>query len=199
VAQKTVTASGITASKIFDGTTTFAAGQINVPSGALSGIVGTDDVYLLAGGITGSVSSAGVGTGKVLVISGLSLGGADAANYVLGAISATASITENPGTPNVPPGSNTGTSNTQTGGTPGTGTNTTTEVPDAAVPRASGDTSASTSAGSQEGLTTTETPAKATFGGLYIAILLVLACGIVAVGAALVWRRRLGHARPSDR
>jgi hypothetical protein len=87
--------SGITASaKAYDGTIVAALGT----SGAsLSGVVAGDDVTLDTTGATGDFDSRNVGAGKTVTIAGLTLTGADAANYVLGQpTTATADITAAP-------------------------------------------------------------------------------------------------------
>ena len=75
---------GITASKVYDGNT----GATAVTSGAtLTGAVPGDTLALTASGA--SFSDKNVGTGKVVTVTGLTLGGADAANYTLATPSAT--------------------------------------------------------------------------------------------------------------
>jgi hypothetical protein len=94
VGPRVLDVAGITATRPYDGTILFDAGQITLPTGALAGVVGDDDVWLDATGVEGTVEDAGVGAGKRLTVTGLALGGDDASNYVLGTIEATASITE---------------------------------------------------------------------------------------------------------
>ncbi|MEQ1673068.1 MAG: YDG domain-containing protein, partial [Hyphomicrobium sp.] len=60
------------------GTTTVA---INSAGGSIVGAVPGDDVQLRATGVTGSIADKHVGTGKAVTVTGLSLAGADAANY----------------------------------------------------------------------------------------------------------------------
>ena len=80
--------SGLQASnKVYDGTTT--ATLTGVP--VASGVIGSDAV-VLAGTATGAFSDGDVGTNKIVTISGLSLNGADAGNYILGRLTLTASI-----------------------------------------------------------------------------------------------------------
>ena len=84
-----LTVKGITANnKVWDGTT---VATLNTGSAALVGVLGTDNVTLSTAGATGAFSSSGVGTWPVLV-SGLTTGGTDYANYALTQPSTTASI-----------------------------------------------------------------------------------------------------------
>jgi hypothetical protein len=124
IVPKSVSATNITASKVFDGTATFTAEQIAVSTATINGLISSDAgaVVLDKTYAVGTAADASVGESKPLSITGLSLSGDKAANYTLTSASGTASITENPDTPIVPPGSNTGSSNPQTGGTSGTGT-----------------------------------------------------------------------------
>ena len=80
IAQKEVTVSGITAeNKTYDGTTTAAL----VCTGAtITGKVDSDELTVTA---TGTFADANVGTDKTVTISGITLGGASAANYKLAA------------------------------------------------------------------------------------------------------------------
>lgn len=78
VGPKTLTLSGLTATKSYDGTTTASA----TGTPALDGVIGTDEVELV-GSITGaSYSSASAGT-RTVTLTGLSLSGAQADNYAL--------------------------------------------------------------------------------------------------------------------
>jgi len=93
IAAKSLSLTGLkVADKVYDGTT---AATIDDDQVTLDGIVGTDDVSL--SGSVGSVafSDANAGTNKTVNISGLSLGGTAANNYVLAdtAATTTASIT----------------------------------------------------------------------------------------------------------
>ena len=89
IAAKTLTVNGLAASdKVYDGTT---AATMNLAGAALTGIVGSDSVGLNTTGYTADFADKNVGTAKTVSASGLSLSGADAANYQLGATSATAS------------------------------------------------------------------------------------------------------------
>src|SRR5262249_24790071 len=85
----TVTALVSVDNKVYDGTTT-----ATIASRSLSGAVGSDDVSLSGG--SASFASKTVGTNKTVSVTGLSLSGADAANYQLASTSAstTATITK---------------------------------------------------------------------------------------------------------
>src|SRR5439155_509874 len=81
----------ITASnKVYDRTTT---ATLDVSSAALSGVISGDTVTLNTGSAAGTFSSAAVGTGKTVTVSGLTLGGADASNYSVTQPTTTANIT----------------------------------------------------------------------------------------------------------
>src|SRR5207302_1804528 len=62
-------------------------------SAALVGVAGGDTVTLNTGSALGVFADKAVGNGKTVSVSGLTLGGADAANYTLAQPSATANIT----------------------------------------------------------------------------------------------------------
>ena len=75
----TVSAAGLTpAGKTYDGTT---AATLTVGSPTLVGVVGTDVVSLVSAGATADFADRNVGLAKLVVIAGLTLGGADAGNY----------------------------------------------------------------------------------------------------------------------
>src|SRR6266487_980691 len=81
-----ITAASVTAlvsvnNKVYDGTT-----NATIATRALNGVLGSDDVSLSGG--TASFASKTVGTNKTVSVSGLSLSGADAANYQLASTSA---------------------------------------------------------------------------------------------------------------
>ncbi|MEI6734795.1 MAG: YDG domain-containing protein, partial [Comamonadaceae bacterium] len=79
--------SGITAAnKVYDGKT---SATLNTSAASLAGIVSGDSVTVAGG--TGVFADKNVGVGKTVSISGLSLGGADAGNYTLGASAASTS------------------------------------------------------------------------------------------------------------
>jgi sugar lactone lactonase YvrE len=86
----TLTVSGVTASnKTYDGTT---AATLNTHSAALVGVAAGDAVTLVAGAVTGAFAAKDPGAYTVQV-SGYSLSGAQASNYVLAQVTASASIT----------------------------------------------------------------------------------------------------------
>src|SRR5439155_8906222 len=92
ITAKGLTVSGITASnKVYDATT---AATLNVGSAALSGIVSGDVVTLNTGSASGAFTSKTAGTAKTVTVSGLTLSGADAANYNLTQPTTTADITK---------------------------------------------------------------------------------------------------------
>jgi trimeric autotransporter adhesin len=79
IARRTVTVTGLSAvDRIYDGTSTVA---INTSGGSLTGALPGDSVSLLSSGATASMSDRNAGQGKVVNIGGLTMGGADAANY----------------------------------------------------------------------------------------------------------------------
>ncbi len=76
---------GITASnKVYDGNT---SATLSTASAVLSGLVGGDSVSVL--GATGTFSDKNAGSAKTVSVAGLSLGGTDGGNYVLGSATAT--------------------------------------------------------------------------------------------------------------
>ena len=87
---KTLTVSGITATtRIYDATTTAA---LTTSSAALVGIETNDAVSLNTSSAVGAFADAVVGTAKIVTISGLSISGADSANYSLTQPTTTADI-----------------------------------------------------------------------------------------------------------
>ena len=90
----TVSAAGLTPlSRPYDGTTNVS---LNIGSPFLVGVVGLDDVSLGTGGATGTFVDRNAGTGKIVTISGLALGGAQAGDYTLIQPTRTANITPRP-------------------------------------------------------------------------------------------------------
>lgn len=78
IAARSVTVSGVTANdKTYDGSTT---ATLNTTGAAFAGIVDGDTLTAMA---TGTFADANVGTDKAVTISGLTLGGTSAGNYVL--------------------------------------------------------------------------------------------------------------------
>ena len=95
----TVTIGGITAAdKVYDATT---AATLSTAAATFTGKVAADSLTVASA--TGNFSDRNAATGKTVSISGLSLGGADAGNYILSSIAptASASITPRPLTFNV--------------------------------------------------------------------------------------------------
>ncbi|MCX6953560.1 MAG: YDG domain-containing protein, partial [Verrucomicrobia bacterium] len=91
ITAKALTVSGITAlNRIYDSTT--VAG-LTTGGAALVGVVGGDTVTLSTASAAGAFATKVVGTAKTVQVSGLTIGGADAANYTLTQPSATADIT----------------------------------------------------------------------------------------------------------
>ena len=77
--------------KTYDGTT---AATLVFGTPALQGVIGTDVVNLVTTSAVGTFSDKNVGTGKTVTVTGLSLSGAQAGNYVLGSpVTTTANIT----------------------------------------------------------------------------------------------------------
>ena len=66
---------------------------LNTASATLTGIFGSDDVTLVSNGNTGNFANKNVGTNKPVSISGFSIEGSDAANYILTQPSLFADIT----------------------------------------------------------------------------------------------------------
>ncbi|QJP99769.1 filamentous hemagglutinin [Herbaspirillum rubrisubalbicans Os34] len=80
VTAKALTMSGVTASdKVYDGSTT---ATLNTSGVSFFGIVGGDDVSLGGSGV-GSFANKNVGTNKAVTVSGYTLSGADAGNYLI--------------------------------------------------------------------------------------------------------------------
>jgi hypothetical protein len=90
ITPKALTVIGLTAAnKVYDGST---AAIINTAGAALLGVVSGDTVTLNTVSATGVFSDSNIGTGKTVTISGLTIGGADAAKYSLTQPTTTASI-----------------------------------------------------------------------------------------------------------
>ena len=86
-----LSASGLQANhKIYDGN---AVASINTSQSALSGVINGDVVGLNTSDISGVFADSNVGNGKTVSIKGLSIYGADAANYNLLPLSSSANIT----------------------------------------------------------------------------------------------------------
>jgi hypothetical protein len=90
---------GITAAdKVFDGTT---AASLATGGAGFTGRIGADLLSVAAA--TGAFTDPAAGVGKTVNITGITLGGLDAANYVLGNTTATATASITPANP-APPG-----------------------------------------------------------------------------------------------
>jgi hypothetical protein len=86
-----LTVTGITTSdKIYDGTNVAA---INSASPALVGVLSGDNVSLVIDSLTGAFDNKTIGNNKTVTVSGLSLSGTDAGNYLLVLPDLTADIT----------------------------------------------------------------------------------------------------------
>ncbi|WP_165224446.1 beta strand repeat-containing protein [Aquisphaera insulae] len=80
IAKATITLSGISVSKTYDGTTD---APLDMTGASLDGIIGADSVSLDASTATGSFADKNVGTGKAVTATGFTLSGGDAGNYTL--------------------------------------------------------------------------------------------------------------------
>jgi len=98
VSRKPLTVTGITASKVFDGTNVFTNEQIDITGAVINGIVGSDVVTLSKSGVTGGTFGPGMGTGTLRITGSFSLGGADAIYYTLTPPTVTATIAGNSNT-----------------------------------------------------------------------------------------------------
>ncbi|MFA6924627.1 MAG: YDG domain-containing protein [Bacteroidales bacterium] len=91
-----ITAAGLTVSgatvnsKVYDGTT---AAALNTGSVGLAGVIGTDVVVLGSSGAVGNFTTKNIGNGKIVVMDGFTISGADASNYILMQPVSTANIT----------------------------------------------------------------------------------------------------------
>ena len=86
----TLTVAGVTAAnKVYDGT---AVASVDASDAILNGFI-SGDVVTLAGTAAGTFGSIGVGTAQTVTVSGLTLDGVDAGNYLLIQPTTTASIT----------------------------------------------------------------------------------------------------------
>jgi hypothetical protein len=91
ITQASLTVSGITAmDKPSDGTTT---AMLDTMGAMLVGVIGMDVVTLDVSGAMGNFDTPDMGTDKTVIITGLTIAGADAGNYSLTQPTATASIT----------------------------------------------------------------------------------------------------------
>ncbi|MBB5369149.1 MULTISPECIES: YDG domain-containing protein [unclassified Janthinobacterium] len=83
----------VAANKVYDGST---AASLNLSGASFNGMVAGDALSLAGGPVRGAFSDKNAATGKIVTISGLGLGGADAGNYILASNQAitTASISQ---------------------------------------------------------------------------------------------------------
>jgi hypothetical protein len=94
VTAKALTVSGITAAdKVYDGNT---SATLNTGGAGLVGVVSGDAVSLSTSGAGGQFADKNVGTGKTVSVSGLTISGTDAGNYILTQPTTTANITAKP-------------------------------------------------------------------------------------------------------
>jgi hypothetical protein len=101
ITTKALTVSGITAaSKVYDGTTN---ATLNTALAALVGVCGLDTVTLDTSAAVGAFITKDIGTNKLVIISGITIGGADVANYTLTQPTTTANITAVPNPDPTPP------------------------------------------------------------------------------------------------
>ncbi len=86
-----LTVTGITANnKAYDGTT---SATLNLTNAVLVGVLSGDSVSLVTNNATGAFADDAVGNGITVLVSGLTLAGADAGNYTLTPPTTTANIT----------------------------------------------------------------------------------------------------------
>ena len=82
VSRKPLTVTGITATKVYDGTNIFTNEQINITGAVINGIVGSDVITLSKAGVTGTFGPA-AGTGQLQVSGSFTISGTNVSNYVL--------------------------------------------------------------------------------------------------------------------
>lgn len=80
-------------SKVYDGST---AAALNMVAATLVGVASGDVVTLNTSGAIGAFDTASAGIGKLVMISGLTLGGPDAGKYCLSDVTSTGAITARP-------------------------------------------------------------------------------------------------------
>ncbi len=86
-----LTVSGVTAAnKVYDGTT---AATLNSTSAVMSGVIGSDAVILNSASASGLFANKNVGTVKTVTVTGFTLSGADAGNYIIVQPASAADIT----------------------------------------------------------------------------------------------------------
>ncbi|MBQ4443065.1 MAG: starch-binding protein [Clostridia bacterium] len=90
VVARNLIVTGLTAGdKNYDGT---IYAQINISGAALTGVIEGDDVSLVNGGTSGTFADASAGEDKLVTVSGFTLEGEAAGNYVIASCRATATI-----------------------------------------------------------------------------------------------------------
>ena len=90
----TLTVTGATAAnKVYDATT---AATLNLGSASLAGVLAGDAASLVSSGVAGTFASKNVASGLTVVVSGLSIGGQQAGDYLLNQPTLTANITARP-------------------------------------------------------------------------------------------------------
>ncbi|MDD4789350.1 MAG: YDG domain-containing protein, partial [Pirellulales bacterium] len=91
ITAKTLSVTGITVEdKVYDGTTD---ATLNLEDAALEGVVDGEDVVLVTTEAAAAFADPEVGEGKPVTVTGLSLSGAQSANYMLADLVLTADIT----------------------------------------------------------------------------------------------------------
>jgi hypothetical protein len=93
ITEKTLTVTGITASNRVYNASSSATSVLDTTSAALSGVESGDTVTLSTASIAGSFANKNVGNAKAITITGITIGGTDAANYSLTQPSTSANIT----------------------------------------------------------------------------------------------------------
>ncbi|MCM8791144.1 MAG: YDG domain-containing protein, partial [Candidatus Omnitrophica bacterium] len=82
ITAKDVTITGVSASKVYDGTTA-GTSALNFSSAVINGKVSGDDLSINYSSATASYDNKNVGTNHLVTVSGVSLSGSDASNYNL--------------------------------------------------------------------------------------------------------------------
>jgi hypothetical protein len=90
---KELTVTGVTASNRVYDSTTDATALLSLGSAALSGKQGSDTVVLSTASAAATFATKGIGTSKVITLTGLTISGADSANYTLTQPTTSANIT----------------------------------------------------------------------------------------------------------
>jgi outer membrane protein OmpA-like peptidoglycan-associated protein len=93
ITEKTLTVTGITASNRVYNSSSSATSVLDTTNATLSGVESGDAVTLSTASIAGSFANKNVGSAKTITITGITIGGTDAANYSLTQPSTSANIT----------------------------------------------------------------------------------------------------------